>query len=223
MSVPVPVSCLLSYISCLLSQVACITSPVSCILSHNQLCNVSHLLDLTPFYCLLYLFSCLLSHISCLLSHISCLTSPFSCLLSHISCLMSPVARLLSPVSRLLSPVSCLLSYISRPLSSYMRMQAAFYNALTNFLLEKAQKHLSKKIIILRNSVCNCCNMSIVAVLWIRNDLFQIRIQLQIFWVLDPDPGKSSRSMRIRIQAILFKQCCRAKIIYFRLQLRLWP
>ena len=34
-------------------------------------------------------------------------------------------------------------------------------------------------------------------VLWIRNDLF--RIQLWIFRVPDPDPGKSSGSMRIRI------------------------
>ena len=39
--------------------------------------------------------------------------------------------------------------------------------------------------------------------LWIRNDLFRIRIQLGIF--PDPDPGKSSGSMRIRIQPMLFK------------------
>ena len=40
-------------------------------------------------------------------------------------------------------------------------------------------------------------------VLWIRNDLFRIRIQLWIFRV--PDPGKSFGSMRIRIQPLLFK------------------
>ena len=39
----------------------------------------------------------------------------------------------------------------------------------------------------------------------IRNDLFRIRIQLSIFRVPDPDPGKSSGSMRIRIQPILIK------------------
>ena len=38
------------------------------------------------------------------------------------------------------------------------------------------------------------------SVLWIRNDLFRIRIQLWIFW--NPDPGKSSGTMRIRIQPI---------------------
>ena len=41
------------------------------------------------------------------------------------------------------------------------------------------------------------------SVLWIRNDLFRIRIQLWIFRV--PDPGKSSGSMRIQIQPMLFK------------------
>ena len=49
--------------------------------------------------------------------------------------------------------------------------------------------------------------LCIIPVLWIRNDLFQIRIKLWIFRVPnpDPDPGKSSRSMRIqiRIQPIL--------------------
>ena len=43
------------------------------------------------------------------------------------------------------------------------------------------------------------------SVLWIQNDLFRIRIQLRIFQISYPDPGKSSRSMRIRIQPTLFK------------------
>ena len=45
----------------------------------------------------------------------------------------------------------------------------------------------------------------LTAVLWIRNDLFRIRIQLWIFRVPDLDPNKSSGSMRIRIQPILIK------------------
>ena len=54
------------------------------------------------------------------------------------------------------------------------------------------------------------------SVLWIQNDIFQIRIQLWIFQFPDLDPNKSSGSMRIWIQAILFKYRYRYQYPIFR-------
>ena len=67
---------------------------------------------------------------------------------------------------------------------------------VNNFENYKNKPHL--------NPILNCLHV-VRAVLWIRNDLFRIRIQLWIFQVPDPDPGISFGSMRIRIQPLLIR------------------
>ena len=88
-------------------------------------------------------------------------------------------------------------------------MHNIFYNShdILFVILLIVSKNLHKKVLLVQTQheapreKAKDLFWVIAAVLWIRNDLFMIRIrnQLWIFLVPDPDPGKSSVSMRIRI------------------------
>ena len=77
---------------------------------------------------------------------------------------------------------------------------------IMNQIYKHSDQHWNKfslafNYVIHTNPLIYCTGTSISSiplnpVLWIRNDLFRIRIQLWIFLVPDPDPGKSSAWIR---------------------------